>query len=107
MFVKLYDVDKEKADTMLLDCSNLSEHSPNAFPDADAFVTCITKKFKELAIKTSKLKTFISDGAAVMTALKRRVASKLRNHFSSTLIIMHCIYYRLGLACACADTGDD
>ena len=89
---------------MLLDCSDLLEHSPNASPNADAIVTCVTKKFKELTITTSKLKTFVSDGAAVMTALKIGVASKLRNHFSSTMISMHCIYYRLGLACA--NTGD-
>ena len=42
-FVKLYDVDKEKADTVFLDCSDLLEHSPDASPDADAIVTCITK----------------------------------------------------------------
>ena len=48
MFVKLYDVDKEKADAMLLDCSDLFELSPNASPDADAFVTCITKNLKNL-----------------------------------------------------------
>ena len=101
-FVKLYDVDKEKADTVFLDCSDLLEHSPDASHDADAIVTCITKKFKELTIEISKLKAFVSDGAAVMT---EGVASKLQNDFSSTMINMHCICHCLALLCA--DAGDD
>ena len=71
-FVKLYDVDKEKANTVFLDCSDLLEYSPDASPDANAIVTCITKKFKDLTIEISKVNAFASDGAAVMNGLKRR-----------------------------------
>ena len=67
---------KKKADSVFLDCSDLLEHSPNASHDADAIVTCITKKFKEPALEISKLKAFVSHGAAVMTSSKGGVASK-------------------------------
>ena len=90
---------------MFLDCSDLLEHSPDASPDADAIVTCVTKKFKELSIEISKLKAFVSNGAAVMTGSKGGIAFKPRNDFSSTIINMHCICHRL--AFASADTGDD
>ena len=94
-FVKLYDIDKEKTDTVFLDCSDLLEHSPNASRDADAIVTFITKIFKELTIEISKLKEFMSDGTAVMMSSKGGVAFKLQNAFSSTVINMHCICHRL------------
>ena len=35
-FVKIFDVDKGKAETAFLDCSDLLEHSPDASPYADA-----------------------------------------------------------------------
>ena len=50
-FVKFFDVDKGKADTAFLDCSDLLEHSIDAFPNADAIVTCLTKKMQELAME--------------------------------------------------------
>ena len=94
-FVKLYDVDKGKADTVFLDCSDLLEHSPSASPDADAVVTFITKIFKELTIEISKLNEFVSDGTAVMMSSKGGVAFKLQNEFSSIVINIHCICHRL------------
>ena len=104
-FVKIFDEEEGKADTRYLDCSDLLEHSPEASPDADAIVTCITEKFKELTLEIKNLKAFVSDGAAVMTGVKGGVAAKLRNEFTATLINVHCVCHRLALACA--DTGDD
>ena len=104
-FVKIFDVDKGKAETAFLDCSDLLEHSPEASPNADAIVTCITKKFEELGMEIKKLKAFVSDGASVMTGVKGGVATKLREEFSKSMINIHCICHRLALACA--DTGDD
>lgn len=34
-----FDVNKEKVDTLFPDCSNILEHSLDASPDADVFVT--------------------------------------------------------------------
>ena len=104
-FVKIFDEEGGKADTRYLDCSDLLEHSPEASPDADAIVACITEKFKELTLEIENLKAFVSDGASVMTGVKGGVAAKLRNEFTATMINVHCVCHRLALACA--DTGDD
>ena len=104
-FVMFFDVDKGKADTAFLDCSDLLEHSIDASPNADAIVTCLTKKMQEFAMEIGNLKAFVSDGASVMTGAEGGVAGKLRKDFASTMINIHCICHQLALACA--DTGDD
>ena len=104
-FVKFFDVDKGKADTAFLDCSDLLEHSVDASPNADAIVTCLTKKMQELAMEIGNLKYFVSDGASVMTGAEGGVAAKLKKDFASTMINIHCMCHRLALACA--DTGAD
>ena len=104
-FVKFFDVDKGKADTVFLDCSDLLEHSIDASLNADTIVACLTKKMQELAMEIGNLKAFVSDGASVMTDAEGGVAAKLRKDFARTMINIHCICHRLVLACA--DTGDD
>ena len=104
-FIKYFDMNKGTADTVFIDCSDLLKYSPVASPNADAIVSCITKKFDELHIEIAKLKAFVSDGASVMTGKKGGVATKLRKEFAKTMINIHCICHRLALACA--DTGDD
>ena len=103
--MKFFDVDKGKADTAFLDCSDLSEHSNDASPNADAIVTCLTKKMQELAMEIGNLEAFVSDGASVMTGAEGGVAAKIKKDFLSKMINIHCICHRL--APACADTGDD
>ena len=44
-FVNFFDVDKGKAETAFLDCSNHLEYSLDASPDADAITTCLNKTF--------------------------------------------------------------
>ena len=104
-FVKFFDVDKGKADTAFLDCADLLEHSIDASPNADAIVTCLTKKMQELAMERGNLKAFVSDGVSVMTGAEGGVAAKFWQDFASTMINIHCICHRLALACV--DTGDD
>ena len=104
-FVKFFDVDKGKADRAFLDCSNPLEHSIDASPNADAIVTCLTKKMQALPTDIGNLKVFVSDGASVMTGAEGGVAAKLRKDFASTMINIHCICHRFALTCA--DTGDD
>ena len=104
-FVKYYDYNKEKAETVFIDCSNLLEFSENSSPNADAIVSCITEKFQELKIEISNLKAFVSDGASVMVGKKGGVATKLKTNFALKTFNIHCICHRLALACA--DTGDD
>ena len=104
-FVMFFDVDKGKADTAFLDCSDLLEHSIDASPNRDAIVTCLTKKMQEFAMEIGNLKAFVSDGASVMTGAEGGVAGKLRKDFASTMINIHCICHQLALACA--DTSAD
>ena len=42
-FVKYYDYNKEKAETVFIDCLDLLEFSENSSPNADAIVFCITE----------------------------------------------------------------
>ena len=104
-FVKYCDYNKEKADTVFIDCSNLLEFSENYSPKADAIVSCVSEKFQELKIEISYLKAFVSDGASVMVGKKSGVATKLKTNFALKMFNIHCICHRLALACA--DTGDD
>ena len=104
-FIKYFEEEKGKADTVFIDCSDLLNFSPKASPGANAIVSCLAEKFKELNLEVAKLKAFVSDGASVMTGSKGGVATKLKNDFSKTLINIHCICHRLALACA--DTGDE
>ena len=104
-FVKFFDVDKRKADTAFLDGSDLLEHSVDASSNADAIVTCFTKKMQKLAMEIGNLKAFVTDGTSVMTGAEGGVAAMLRKDFASTMINIHCICHRLALVCA--DTGDD
>ena len=99
-FVKNFVVDKGKAETAFLDCSDLLEHSPDASPNADAIVSCITTKFEELGMEIKK--AFV---ASVMAGANAGVATKLREEYSKSMINIHCICHNLALACA--DTGDD
>ena len=54
-FVKYFDLEKGRADTVFMDCSDLLSISPNASPDANAIVSCLKGKFSELNLEISKL----------------------------------------------------
>ena len=45
--VKYYDYNKEKAETVFIDCLDLLEFSENSSPNADAIVFCITEISRE------------------------------------------------------------
>ena len=103
-FIKLFDFDKGKSDTIFLDCSDLLSYSPIASPNAEAIFDCISKKFEELKIEIQNLRAFVSDGASVMMGEKGGAAQKIRE-LSKTMINFHCICHSLALACN--DTGDE
>ena len=58
---------------------------------------------KECDLEVRNLKSFVSDGASVMTGEHNGVAARLK-HVNKVLLNFHCICHRL--AHACADTGD-
>ena len=61
-FVKFFEVFRE----------GFLKHSLDASADVYAIVTCLTKKFQELAIGIGNLKPFVLDRTSVMTGRKRR-----------------------------------
>ena len=60
-FVKYFDLEKGKADTGFIDCSNLLIYSTNPSPTVYAVGSCLTEKIKELNLEAAKLKVFVSD----------------------------------------------
>ena len=58
---------------------------------------------KECDLEVRNLKSFVSDGASVMTGEHNGVAARLKR-VNKVLLNFHCICHRL--AHACADTGD-
>ena len=104
-FVKYFDKDKGKSDTVFIDVSDLLSYSETSSPDAESIVKCVEKRFEELTMDITKLVAFVSDGASVMTGTSGGVAALLRKKFTPTMINVHCICHRLALACG--DTGDD
>ena len=63
----------------------------------------ILDTLKECDLEVRNLKSFVSDGASVMTGEHNGVAARLKR-VNKVLLNFHCICHRLALACA--DTGD-
>ena len=63
----------------------------------------ILDTLKECDLEVRNLKSFVSDGASVMTGEHNGVAVRLKR-VNKLLLNFHCICHRLVLACA--DTGD-
>ena len=63
----------------------------------------ILDTLKECNLEVRNLKSFVSDGASVMTGEHNGVAARLKR-VNKVLLNFHCICHRLALACA--DTGD-
>ena len=76
-FVKYFDNERGKTDIIFIDFSVILNFSPNASPDAEAFV---------------------SDGASVMTGSKGGVATKLKENLCKTMINIHCICHMVGVS---------
>ena len=61
-FIKYFDMEKGKTETVFMDCSDLLSFSPQASPDADTITSCLTVKFSELNLEITNLQAFVSDG---------------------------------------------
>ena len=109
-FLKCFNTDKSKVDTVFIERSSLLKHSLDASLNADAIGTCLTKKFQEVAMEIRNLKVFVWDGASVMKGTKGVVTAKLRKDFVSLMRNIHCIchdlkiYWRIVLKCKDFDT---
>lgn len=83
-------------ETGFLSINNLLEDSPSA--DASTITNCIIKTMDKFGLDSTKLSSFVSDEAAVMTGSRSGVATKLKE-MNPQLINFHCICHRLALAC--------
>ena len=70
--------------------------------NAEVITDHILDTLKECDLEVRNLKSFVSDGASVMTG-EHDVAARLKR-VNKVLLNFHCICHRLALACA--DTGD-
>ena len=71
--------------------------------NAEVITDHILDMLKECDLEVRNLKSFVSDGASVMTGEHNGVAARLKR-VNKVLLNFHCICHRLALACA--DTGD-
>lgn len=62
-------------------------------------LTCL---LEECGLHIEKMKSFVSDGASVMTGHRNCVAARLKQ-LNQLIINFHCICHKLALACADTD----
>ena len=101
-FIKYVDPQINKATTDFLSANDLFQNSQSA--DANTIWTVLNKQLEHSKLEKSKLASFASDGASVMTGKKNGVAAKLRSD-NKPLINVHCIAHRLALACGDANNS--
>ena len=58
---------------------------------------------KEFDLNINKMKSFVSNGASVMTGIHYRVAESLKR-VNNVMLNFHCICHRLALACSGNET---
>lgn len=106
-FAKYYNKEKGDAETCFIGLSDLLAESEDTSANAQSIFNSLVALVKDrLQLKLQDLKAFGSDGAAVMTGRKEGVAARLKSLPScKTMLNIHCICYRLALACS--DTGDE
>ena len=102
-FIKYVDPQTHKATTDFLSASDLLENSHSA--DANTICTALNQQLENNKLEKSKLSSFASDGASVMTGKNNGVAAKLRSSNNKKLINIHCIAHRLALACGDANNS--
>ena len=100
MFIKYVDPQEGVAKTKFLATKSLD--SPSG-ANAEVITGQILEVLKERDVEVRNLKSFVSDGASVMTGEHNGVAARLRR-INKVMLNFHCICHRLALACA--DTGN-
>lgn len=101
VFIKYVDSEAGEARTEFLASKCLD--SPSG-ANAEVITEQLLNVLKECDFEVRNLKSFVSDGASVMTGVRNGVAARLRR-INKVLLNFHCICHKLALACA--DTGDN
>ena len=67
--------------------------------NAATMLAVLEQRFQQLGIEMSKIVSLASDGASVMMGTTGSLAAKLRDKHCPMLLNIHCVCYRLALAC--------
>ena len=92
-----YVSDDGEAMVKFLFVDNVLEGSSSA--NAETITDCISNNLDKCELHVQKMMSLVSDGAKVMTGERTGVAARLKQ-INSKLINVHCVCYRLALACA-------
>ena len=72
--------------------------------NAEVLTESILGVLKEFDLNINKMKSFVSDGASVMSGIHNGVAATLKR-VNNVMLNFHCICHRLVLACC--DSGNE
>ena len=95
MFVKFVDYELGEPRTVFLSAECITGPSG---PNAEVLSESILGVLKEFDLNINKMKSFVSDGASVMTGIHNGVAARLKR-VNDVMLNFHCICHRLALAC--------
>ena len=101
MFVKFVDYELGEPRTVFLSAECITDPSG---PNAKVLTESILGVLKEFDLNINKMKSFVSDGASVMTGINNGVAARLKR-VNNVMLNFHCICHRL--APACCDSGNE
>ena len=101
MFVKFVDYEPGEPRTVFLSAECIIDPS---VPNAEVLTESILGVLKKFDLNIDKMKSFVSDGASVMTGIYNGVAVRLKR-VNNVMLNFHCICHRLALACC--DSGNE
>ena len=101
MFVKFVDYELGEPRTVFLPAECITDPSE---PNAEVLTQSILGVLKELELNINIMKSFVNDGASVMTGIHNGVVARLKR-VNNVMLNFHCICHRLALACC--DSGNE
>ena len=94
MFVKFADYELGEPRTVFLSAKQITDPSG---PNAEVLTESILGVLKEFDLNINKMKSFVSDGASVMTGIHNGVAARLKR-VNNVMLNLQWICHRLALA---------
>ena len=104
IFIQYYDSQSCTTTTSFLAISNTLKGNNSA--DAPQIKKVLLKQLQSVGLEVQTMRSFVSDGASVMTGARNGVAKLLKDE-NPLILSFHCLAHKLALACASsADTLD-
>ena len=104
IFIQYYDSQSCTTTTSFLAMSNTLKGNNSA--DAPQIKKVLLKQLQSVGLEVQTMRSFVSDGASVMTGARNGVAKLLKDE-NPLILSFHCLAHKLALACASsADTLD-